>query len=223
MIPQLVVLAGPNGAGKSTFYDVFLAGSPLPFLNAELFAVETGVDSLEAARILDATRDRFIDERLGFITETVFSDPHGAKLAMLRKAVAASYDVTLIYIGIASAELAGLRVDQRITRGGHDVPRARIAPRFERSLANLVRAIAFVPTIELYDNSSVTEPYRPVATFHAGALASRMRGALPRWARGVVPPLNSGLRLVDDVCAGLLAPDRQVRFLQASDALNPPE
>jgi predicted ABC-type ATPase len=32
------MLAGPNGAGKSTFYDVFLADSPLPFLNADLFA-----------------------------------------------------------------------------------------------------------------------------------------------------------------------------------------
>src|SRR5947207_12503887 len=99
MTPQLVVLAGPNGAGKSTFYDVFLAESPLPFLNADLFAAETGVDSLEAARILDATRDQMIVDRLSFITETVFSDPHGAKLDMLRKAVDAGYDVTLIYIG----------------------------------------------------------------------------------------------------------------------------
>jgi predicted ABC-type ATPase len=144
MTPQLVVLAGPNGAGKSTFYDVFLADSPLPFLNADLFAAETGVDSLEAARILDATRDRMIEDGLGFITETVFSDPHGAKLDMLRKAVAAGYDMTLIYIGVASAELSARRVDQRIARGGHDVPRDRIASWFERSLDNLAKAIEFV-------------------------------------------------------------------------------
>src|SRR5213078_2666804 len=132
MTPQLVVLAGPNGAGKSTFYDVFLAASPLPFLNADLFAAETGVDSLEAARILDATRDRMIEQRLGFITETVFSDPHGAKLDMLHKAVDAGYDVTLIYIAVQSAKLSALRVDQRVARGGHDVPRDRIASRFTR-------------------------------------------------------------------------------------------
>jgi predicted ABC-type ATPase len=186
MTPQLVVLAGPNGAGKSTFYDTFLAGSPLPFLNADLFAAETGVDSLEAARILDATRDRMIEDRLGFITETVFSDPYGAKLDMLRKAVAAGYDVTLIYIGVAGAELSALRVDQRVATGGHDVPRDRIAARFTRSLDNLAAAIRFVPTVQLYDNSSIDEPYRLVATFHAGTLTSRRKGALPRWARGLV-------------------------------------
>ncbi len=147
----------------------------------------SGVSSLEAARILDATRDQFIEDRRGFITETVFSDPHGAKLGMLRKAVDAGFAVTLIYVGVASAELSGLRVDQRLARGGHDVPRDRIAPRFTRSLRNLAAAIAFVPVVELYDDSSVDEPYQPVATFRAGALAARMRGRLPAWARGIVP------------------------------------
>lgn len=187
MTPQLVLLAGPNGAGKSTFYDVFLSESPLPFLNADLFAKETGIDSVEAARILDATRARMIEDRLGFITETVFSDPYGAKLDMLRQAIEAGYEVTLIYIGVAHAELSALRVEQRVAIGGHDVPRDRIASRFERSLQNLERAIPLVPTVEVYDNSSADEPYRHVATFRSGALAARGPGRVPRWARRIVP------------------------------------
>ncbi|MGE5186317.1 MAG: zeta toxin family protein [Acidobacteriota bacterium] len=187
MTPQLVMLAGPNGAGKSTYYDAFLGDSPLPFLNADLFAAETGVDSLEAARVLDATRDRMIDDRLGFITETVFSDPYGEKLAMLRNAVDAGYDVTLVYIGIANAELASRRVDQRLAHGGHDVPRDRLASRYERSLANLKRAIELVPTVELFDNSFVDEPYRHVASFEQGTPVHRAVGILPAWCRGLVP------------------------------------
>ena len=187
MSPQLVMLAGPNGAGKSTYYDAFLADSPLPFLNADLFAAETGVDSLEAARVLDATRLRMIDDRLGFITETVFSDPHGEKLAMLRAATDAGYDVTLIYIGIASAELASRRVDQRLAHGGHDVPRDRLAARYQRSLANLRQAIAFVPAVELFDNSLVDEPYRHIASFENASVVRRADGILPVWCRGIVP------------------------------------
>jgi predicted ABC-type ATPase len=186
MTPQLVVLAGPNGAGKSTFYDVFLADSPLPFLNADSFAAETGVDSFEAARILDATRAHMIEERLGFITETVFSDPYGAKLEMLRSAVQAGYDVTLIYVGVANAELSARRVDQRLASGGHDVPRDRLAARFTRSLRNLKEAIAIVPTVQLYDNSLADEPYRLIAIFRDGSLTSRKRGAVPSWARAIV-------------------------------------
>lgn len=188
--PQLVLLAGPNGAGKSTFYDAFLADSPLPFLNTDSFAAETGIDSFEAARILDATRDRMIDDGLGFITETVFSDPQGLKVEMLRKAVAAGFEVTLIYIGVISAELLPRRIDQRIARGGHDVPRDRIASRFERSLENLRRAISVVPAIELFDNSSMENPYRHVASFRDGKLAWRAAGQLPRWARDIVPTMR---------------------------------
>ena len=128
MTPQLVVLAGPNGAGKSTFYDVFLSESPLPFLNADLFAKETGIDSVEAARILDATRARMIAGHLGFITEPVFSDPYGAKLDMLREAVAAGYEVTLIYIGVAHADLSALR-SSSASRSAATTSRATGSPR----------------------------------------------------------------------------------------------
>ena len=185
MKPQLVLLAGPNGAGKSTFYDTFLAESELPFLNADLVAAQTGIDSFDAARLLDAMRDEMIAKGRGFITETVFSDPHGAKVEMLKKAVAAGYDVTLIYIGIAGPELSEKRVEQRIAHGGHDVPRDRIASRYERSLANLKLAISFVPTVKLYDNSSIEEPYRLVATFSNGKPTYRMPGALPAWTSGL--------------------------------------
>jgi predicted ABC-type ATPase len=184
--PQLLMLAGPNGAGKSTYYDAFLTDSPLPFLNADLLAVAMDIDSVEAARILDATRARMIDDRLGFITETVFSDPHGAKLGMLRAAIDAGYDVTMIYIGIASAELSEHRVEQRIARGGHDVPRDRLASRYVRSLANLRQAITFVPAVEVLDNSFVDEPYRHVASFRTGTLKWRDARALPAWCRELV-------------------------------------
>jgi predicted ABC-type ATPase len=182
------MLAGPNGAGKSTFYDAFLADSPLPFLNADVVAAELQLDSFEAARVLDATRQRRIDDGLGFITETVFSDPYGHKLTLLRDALAAGFDVTLVFVGIASAELSARRVAQRVAQGGHDVPRDRIDARFERSIANLREAIPFVPVVEIFDNSLVDTPYRKVATFMAGELTWRMRGAIPKWCRDSVKP-----------------------------------
>ena len=187
MNPQLVVLAGPNGAGKSTFYKVFLSARPLPFLNADVVAANLKVDSLEAAKILDVKRAETIKDGIGFITETVFSDPYGAKLDMMRAAVEAGYDVTLIYIGLTSARLSALRVDQRVSRGGHDVPRDRIASRYTRSLSNLKTAIEFVPRVKLYDNSSADDPFLHVATFSDGVLTERMKGRLPAWTRGIVP------------------------------------
>lgn len=185
MKPQLVLLGGPNGAGKSTFYDVFLRDLRLPFLNADVFEARTAIPSVEAARILDAMRDLMIERRIGFITETVFSDPVGAKLAMLRRAIDAGYDVTLIYIGV-EPRLAGLRIDQRVAAGGHDVPRDRIANRFRRSLDNLRAAIELVPFVKIYDNSSREEPYRLLAVFENGKRSYIAHGALPAWSRPIV-------------------------------------
>lgn len=184
MKPQIVVLAGPNGAGKSTFYEAFLADSPLPRLDPDVFAKEANLAAEEAARIMDATRERMIEDGLGFITETVFSDPVGAKLQMLRDAIAAGFDVRLIYIGIANVKQSSERIDQRLSEGGHDVPRDRLPRRFRQSLANLREALTFVPLVEVYDNSSDTEPFRRVLVVRDGSVVERTRQA-PAWACGL--------------------------------------
>ncbi len=177
MRPQLILLAGPNGAGKSTFYEAFLADSGLPFVNADRIAAAAGVDAYEAARAADVMRRQFIDRGASFIAETVFSDPVGDKLQLLKEATSAGFDVTLIFIGIASIPLAQARVAGRVQRGGHDVADEKIAARFPRTLENLRRAIQFVPAVHIYDNSSAKDPYRLVAEFREGKRMSP--GKLP--------------------------------------------
>ena len=56
----MIVLAGPNGAGKSTFYKAFLEASGLPFLNADVMQVNSGVDVYEAAKAVDEARSFFV-------------------------------------------------------------------------------------------------------------------------------------------------------------------
>lgn len=187
MTSVLVLLAGPNGAGKSTFYDLHLQSIGLPFLNADMLAAEIGIDSFEAARILDRRRAHMIGRGDGFITETVFSDPHGAKLDMLRAAAEAGFDVRLIYIGLDRPELSRKRVAQRVALGGHDVPTEKLVRRFAQSLENLKSAIGIVPAVRIYDNSSATDPYRLLARFERGQLVHRAPGRMPSWTRGIIP------------------------------------
>jgi predicted ABC-type ATPase len=182
MKPRLVVLAGPNGAGKSTFYRLYLKKSGLPFLNADVLQVNTGIDVYEAARTVDAARLAYLEVNAGFITETVFSDPDGRKLEFLRKAIAAGYDVQLIYIGLANPELAQMRVAQRVADGGHAVPAAKVASRYPRSLENLAEALKFVPTVLLFDNSAHAE-YHRLGIFKDGRLIEKTKDGIPRWAQ----------------------------------------
>lgn len=141
MKPDLVLLAGPNGAGKSTFYEIHLRAAGLPFLNSDVVVGELGVSDYEASQALDEIRDLYIERQISFISETVFSDPVGAKVSMLRRAMDAGFSVRLIYVGLDSPALAEARVSHRVGNGGHAVPPDKIAARYPRSLANLALAL----------------------------------------------------------------------------------
>lgn len=166
--PLLIFLAGPNGAGKSTFYETYLKTFGLPFVNADRICAGLDIPDREAAAVADALRTQMVTERHSFITETVFSDPAGAKLQFLRRAMDAGYLVLLCYIGIASPALSEARVIQRVQHGGHDVPSDRLERRFHQSLQNLAAAMRFVSQTHLFDNSSTETPYRLVLSLQEG-------------------------------------------------------
>lgn len=61
--------------------------------------------------------------------------------------------VNLVYIGLQQVGYSIGRVRERVARGGHDVPLADLLRRFDRSVANLPRAIALADRVILLDNS----------------------------------------------------------------------
>jgi predicted ABC-type ATPase len=190
----LVILVGPNGAGKSTFYQRYLKATRLPWVNADVLAqtlVQSGAPSGEeterlAAKLADRKRAELIAKREAFITETVFSDPVGAKVQALREAQLAGYTVVMIFICVVSAELSALRVESRVAAGGHDVPKDRIAARYDRMRKNVKAALTFVDFAVVVDNSALDRPLRPVASTAKGRLVWAER-PLPWWAEEVLP------------------------------------
>jgi predicted ABC-type ATPase len=189
--PKLIVLAGPNGAGKSTFFELFLKEHDMPFVNADRIGAALGISDAEAAAAADAARAHLVTQRVSFMTETVFSDPVGAKLQFLRDAIAADYDVTLYFVGLASVQLSEGRVAQRVQAGGHDVPPERLERRFRQSLENLRQALKFVPEVHVYDNSSAEVPYQLVLSVREGR-TEFVADSLPGWLKATVPDDRGG-------------------------------
>lgn len=177
------MLAGPNGAGKSTFYETHLSGLGLPFLNADVLADKTGMNAYDAAGQIAEARRVLIRRRIGFVTETVLSDPVGEKVQLLVDAAALGFDVHLVYIGIADANMSAERVKSRVAAGGHDVPIAKILARYARSMDNLERAIRQRLRVTVYDNSSFADPYRLIAEFAGGQVVKRCGSPVSKWAR----------------------------------------
>jgi predicted ABC-type ATPase len=191
--PVLLVVAGPNGAGKSTFFDEYLDALDLPYVNADRVARilrdATPAASREevdrrAFREAERLRKALVEAGLSFCTETVFSDPVGAKLALLQGARRRGFAVFLVFVGLDSPALSVARVKQRVGQGGHDVPDDKLHARFPRTLANLRAAVPVVDEAFLLDNSSSDAPYRLVAVYAGGQLVSQ-HPPLPAWTRGL--------------------------------------
>jgi predicted ABC-type ATPase len=183
--PILVVVAGPNGSGKSTFFQAHLAGAGLRFVNADLLARELAMEAQQAAAAADALRAELIRQRESFVTETVFSDPVGAKLRLFTQAMVQGYAVILLYIGVSGPERCDERVAMRVSQGGHDVPLDRLIARFPRSLANLRAALPVLSAVLVYDNDDLLRPYRLVARVMGGQV-EQMAGDPPAWWTTVV-------------------------------------
>lgn len=169
--PVLHVLAGPNGAGKTTLYErVIEPVTHLRFVNADRIAAaewpgEELAHGYEAAHRAAEERDKLIGERRSFVTETVFSHP--SKVDLLTTARRAGYLITM-HVVMVPADLAVLRVGDRVLRGGHDVPRQKIVDRWGRLWTHVAAAVPAADEVFVYDNSDAKRPYRRVAHFRSG-------------------------------------------------------
>ncbi len=183
--PLLITIAGPNGAGKSTFFRTILARTGLPFVNADVIALETGIGPYEAADLAEKQRRDLLAANESFVFETVFSDPVGDKVDFLVEAVGRGYEVVLCFIRLANSDQSEQRVAARVSKGGHDVPTDKLATRFPRSLANLKSAIRRLPHVLVYDNSDLQSPFRMVAAFENGIVVPEFE-PLSEWLQTLI-------------------------------------
>lgn len=183
--PVIVAIAGPNGAGKSTFYRAFIARAGLRLVNADDLARAFDLDPYEAAERASQFRRLFISQRESFAFETVLSDPVGEKVAFLRDAAAAGYNVVFCFIGLHGPELSEERVAMRVLQGGHDVPSEKLHARFPRTLQNLELAVSLLPHVHVFDNSDLAHPFRRMAVFQNGTLMAKHQ-PWPQWLAAVL-------------------------------------
>jgi len=172
--PTVYVIAGPNGAGKTTFANEFLPGfvNCREFLNADLiaaglspFAPET--QNLRAGRLLLSRIKELTDARQDFGFETTLSGRSYVRL--LNEMKNDGYRILLFFLWLPSADLAVVRVKNRVRQGGHNVPEPVIHRRFESGIRNLFQL--YRPRLDawwLYDASRL--PPKVVAEEEDGEL-----------------------------------------------------
>ncbi|WP_117191288.1 zeta toxin family protein [Rhizobium terrae] len=153
--PFCCILAGPNGAGKSTIYkNLALSGI---FVNADEVAREVNpsdpeASSLQAGRLVLLRLGELIATKQSFIYETTLSSHQSVSL--LQKVSRAGYQTLLIFVALATPDLHIKRVEQRVSRGGHNIPEHIIRRRYDISFQNLIACLSVSETTMIFDNSA---------------------------------------------------------------------
>jgi predicted ABC-type ATPase len=154
-VPILTIIAGANGSGKSTLTKL-IAGDILLIdpdaIAKEIDPVNPVSAAIAAARQALILCEQYVKTEQSFTIETTLSG--NTYLNLMREVRQCGWKVELIYIGIDNPNINVLRVSDRVTLGGHDVPRSDILRRYERSLNNLIKAAKIVDRLTLYDNST---------------------------------------------------------------------
>ena len=174
------------------------------FLNADMIArIIAGIPAPDEAaqKLTESLREHMLSQGTTFVTETVFSDEVGAKLAYLRRAEQAGFRVVLIYVSLSSVGLSKQRVLYRVNaEKGHNVDPSKLSRRYLASHENARRALLFVEHGVVYDNSSREEPYRLVAITADGLVAQKF-GVAPPQIEKILPPAQKPE--ADDDVAGM--------------------
>jgi len=156
---QVHIIAGPNGSGKSSHARITLLPDFLSsneFINADEIAKMLSPENpekaaIEAARLMLKKMSFLFDEGRSFALETTLS----AKIYLnfIKKAQERGYKVNLIFLKLQSPELAKNRVENRVSKGGHNIEPPVIDRRFQRGLANLSEYLSIVDTASVYEAS----------------------------------------------------------------------
>jgi predicted ABC-type ATPase len=164
------VLAGCNGAGKSS-----IGGAAFRSAGADYFNPDEAARSILAANASGASisqekangaawaegkrlLDRAIRERRDFAFETTLGGNTIAEL--LLAACEAGIKVHIWFAGLATCGMHIQRVKQRVAKGGHDIPEAKIRERFDRGRENLIGLLPYITSLRLFDNSTPADPAR---------------------------------------------------------------
>lgn len=160
-MPNLILIAGCNGSGKTTTAPALLPNTVgiSAFVNADdiargLNAYRPESSSIEAGRIMLRRVHTLAEQNEDFAFETTLASRNFAPWITSLKS--RGYSFHLVFLWLPNDQLAVERVNERVMRGGHSVPRETIKRRYVSGLRNfftLYRQLA--NSWQFYDNSNV--------------------------------------------------------------------
>jgi predicted ABC-type ATPase len=157
--PICYIIAGPNGAGKTTFAQMYLPRyhkSKL-FVNSDLIAkglspFNPDAENIFAAKIMLEQIEKYASQKITFAFESTISGK--TYVERIKKMKGEGYKIVLFYIMLEEVEISLRRIEERVSKGGHNIPEQDARRRFPRSAANFLNLYSpLADEWSIFDNS----------------------------------------------------------------------
>lgn len=149
-----VIIAGVNGVGKSSLRGVLEGQGALlgHIIDADAIAKKNNFDNIKAGIMAVDEINYCLENNLSFTQETTLSGHRTIKT--IRQARKQGYDIVMYYVGLNSKEESLQRIENRVRKGGHDIPTEDVIRGFDNRLVALKKAAALCDSVIFYDNEN---------------------------------------------------------------------
>lgn len=171
------IIGGVNGVGKSSFTGVLKERSTDlgTIIDVDKITAELGGSALAGGKAALKKIRECIDKGVSFTQETTLS---GLKTETTTKQVKElGYRVRLFYVALDTAAESLSRIENRVRRGGHDIPHDDVLRRFSGRWEAIAKVLPYCDEAEFYDNDN---GFVKVAEYRNGELRT-VGNQRPRW------------------------------------------
>lgn len=171
------LIGGVNGTGKSSLTGVLKTQTTElgTVIDVDRITAEAGEGALRGGKIALERIESCLAKNLSFTQETTLSG-HRTELTAAR-AKEQGYYVRLYYVGLDTPEECLARIANRVSRGGHDIPKEDVLRRFEGRWEAVAKILPYCDEARFFDNDN---GFVEVAEYRNGELL--LKGELrPAW------------------------------------------
>ena len=171
------IVAGVNGAGKSSLTGVLRAQMTNlgKIVDVDKMIVKCGGNVIEGGKKSIELIDECLEKGICFTQETTLSGHR--ILNTVKQAIEKGYYIRLYYVGLNSVEESLVRIENRVKKGGHNIPDSDVKRRFNKRFEDLTAILQYCDEATFFDNEN---GFVAVAEYKNGEILQK--GSLkPKW------------------------------------------
>lgn len=171
------IIGGVNGVGKSSFTGVFkeFTSDLGVIVDVDKIAAELGGNTFSGGKVALAQIHDCIERNISFTQETTLSGYRTEATAKQVKEL--GYHVRMFYVGLDTLDESLLRIQNRVRRGGHNIPNDDVSRRFSARWESLAKVLPCCDEAEFYDNDN---GFVKVAEYRNGEFRT-VGNRIPNW------------------------------------------